>query len=125
MITFKQKGDFSKTFRFMESASNLMRHSLLDKYGKMGVEALRKATPKDTGLTSESWDYMIVKRKNGFSIEWVNYNVHDYVNIAIIIQYGHGTRNGGYVQGIDYINPALAPIFERMANDIWKEVTEA
>ena len=95
---------------------------VLDKYGKAGVEALEKATPKDTGTTAKSWRYVIVKEEGRYRIEFHNDNISDWANVAILIQYGHGTRNGGYVEGIDYINPALAPVFNDLASQAWEEV---
>lgn len=97
--------------------------SVLDKYGRIGADALAQNTPKDTGRTASSWSYEINNTKGGQSIEWFNSHVNDGVNIAVIIQYGHGTGTGGYVRGVDYINPAMAPVFEQIKNDILKEVT--
>ncbi|HNX63451.1 MAG TPA: HK97 gp10 family phage protein [Candidatus Limiplasma sp.] len=97
--------------------------NLLTLYGQAGVEALSAATPKDSGETAGSWSYEIVQKPTGVAIVWSNSNMNDGANIAVLLQYGHGTRNGGYVQGVDYINPALKPIFERIANEAWKEVT--
>ena len=123
IVSFKQKGDFAKTDRFLHSVVEGWNHHKLDKYGQMGVEALRAATPKDTGKTANSWSYEIVEEKGRTSIYWRNSNVvNGWANIAILIQYGHSTRNGGYVQGRDYINPAIRPIFDQMADEIWKEV---
>ena len=90
----------------------------------MGVDALREATPKDTGKTSESWSYSIEMKDGTAKVIWSNSNVSDWANVAVLIQYGHATRNGGYVEGIDYINPAMSSIFEKMAQDIWKEVAK-
>lgn len=123
MITIKASGDYGKALRYFEALRKIVKLSDMDKYGRMGVDALRDATPKDTGKTSESWRYIIEKTSSGFSIEWINDNVNNHVNIAIILQYGHGTRFGAYVQGVDYINPALKPVFDSMADSIWKEVT--
>jgi len=123
MITFKQRGDFSKVNRYLERLLNLFKSGKLDEYGRQGVEALSRATPKDTGKTAESWAYEIERAKGHISVVWYNTNVNDGVNIAVILQYGHGTRNGGYVVGRDYINPALQPIFEKMADELWREVT--
>ena len=106
----------------MKRCSNLNLDELLDRYGQEGVEALAKATPKDTGKTAASWSYEIKMDKSGATLCWQNSNIVDGVPIAVILQYGHGTRNGAYVQGIDYINPALAPIFSALANELWKEV---
>lgn len=95
----------------------------LNKYGEMGVEALKAATPRDTGKTAESWKYRIEDGEAVVKIIWYNTNENKGENIAILLQYGHGTTNGGYVKGRDYINPALQPVFEKMVNDLWKEVT--
>ena len=123
MITIRQKGDFSKLTSFLERAKEVVKLSDLDKYGREGVAALSSATPKDTGKTADSWTYDIVHRENSVSIEFSNSNLTDNkVPIAILLQYGHATRNGGYVNGIDYINPALRPVFERMADEAWREV---
>lgn len=123
MIVLKNKGDFSKTTNFLKRIMKLDYKSILSKYGKMGVDALAKATPVDTGLTASSWDYEIVEDDGGATIYWKNSNVVKGVSIAVILQYGHGTGTGGYVEGIDYINPALRSIFEGIADDAWKEVT--
>lgn len=121
MISFKHKGDFSKTLKFFNKVLRRDYLNILDKYGQYGVEQLKKYTPKDTGLTSESWDYEITSENGRTTITWVNSNVNKHVNIALILQYGHATRNGGWVEGIDYINPALAPVFEAMAKEVWKK----
>lgn len=125
MISIRQKGDFAMTEKFLKKSFGRNYLAVLEKYAQQGVAALSAATPVDTGLTSISWSYEIVQNDNGFSIVWNNSNIQKGVNIAIILQYGHGTRNGGYVRGRDYINPALQPVFERMAEAAWKEVTEA
>lgn len=122
MISFEQKGDWSKTFNFLRK-NRKFDISDLNKYGAEGVRALAAATPTDTGTTAASWDYRIVRTKDQITIEWLNYNIVDGVPIAVILQYGHGTGTGGYVQGIDYINPALAPLFNEIANNAWREVT--
>ena len=124
MITFKQKGDFSKTFRFFERLKNLFNAGILDKYGREGVEALRVATPKDTGKTADSWRYEIANLQNGMAIRFYNDNIVDGANIAILIQYGHSTRSGVYVQGRDYINPASKPVFDRLTEEISRKVNE-
>lgn len=98
---------------------------MLEKYAKDGVNALASATPVGSGATSRSWDYEITQTSKGVSISWHNSNLVNGIPLAILIQYGHGTRNGGYVQGRDFINPALQPIFDRMADDVWREVTKA
>ena len=123
-IVFKHKGDFKKTKRFLKRMSEEEYLKCLDKYGRKGGEALALATPRDSGKTAESWDYRINRDKDGVKITWTNSNVNKGVNIAIILQYGHGTRNGGYVQGRDYINPAIRPIFDQMAAEVWGEVTK-
>lgn len=121
MIYITQKGDFKRTEKwFMKLAGDKGIKRVLEKYGKKGVEALALATPKDTGLTAASWDYRIIQNKGEIDIVWTNSNINRGVNIALILQYGHGTRNGGYVQGIDYINPALRSIFTDMADEAWE-----
>nr|DAV74264.1 MAG TPA: type I neck protein [Caudoviricetes sp.] len=122
IIVFKQKGNFKKTRKFLKRCSNLQLDDLLDQYGKEGVEALARATPKDTGKTAASWSYTVHKSDERITITWSNSNIVDGVPIAVILQYGHGTRNGGYVEGVDYINPAMRPIFERIAQRAWGEV---
>ena len=125
MISFRQKGDFSKLTRFLERAKNLVHLSDLDRYGREGVAALASATPVDTGKTAASWYYDIKINKESASITFNNSNIQNGVPIAIILQYGHGTRNGGWVEGRDYINPVIQPIFDKMAEEAWKEVTRA
>lgn len=122
MITFKQKGNFKKLDNFLEKMLDPIDLSILDKYGERGVAALAAATPIDTGKTAASWGYETVREKGRVILSFTNTNVNDYVQIAIILQYGHGTRNGGYVQGVDYINPAIQPIFDELANSAWKEL---
>ena len=122
-VTFKHKGDFSKTERFIERVKNLFKRGMFDKYGRIGVEALSKATPKRTGKTADSWEYYIERTGTSVSIIWNNTNVNDGVSIAVILQYGHGTGTGGYVEGIDYIRPAMRPVFKKIADDLWEEVT--
>lgn len=124
MITIRQKGDFSKFNTFLERIKEVVKLGDLDKYGRAGVEALASATPKDSGLTANSWTYEIVRSNGSVSIQFNNSNINKGVPIAIILQYGHGTRNGGWVEGIDYINPAIQPIFNKIADDAWKEVTK-
>ena len=125
MISFRQKGDFSKLTRFLERAKNLVHLSDLDRYGREGVAALASATPVDTGKTAASWYYDIKINKESASITFDNSNIQNGVPIAIILQYGHGTRNGGWVEGRDYINPVIKPIFDKIAEEAWKEVTKA
>ena len=122
-VSFSSKGDFSKTIKFLNKVKNVKINDILSKYGEMGVTALSQATPKDSGITSQSWNYKIEFKNNNASIVWYNTNVVKGVNIAVILQYGHGTRNGGWVEGTDYINPAMKPIFDKIANQVWKEVT--
>lgn len=122
MIKFKVTGDFSKTINSLKKLQEFVQKGNLDKYGQMGVAALREATPKRTGKTANSWDYEITSVNGKVTIYWVNTNINQNVNIAVILQYGHGTRNGAYVQGVDYINPAMKPIFEEIADKAWKEV---
>lgn len=122
MITFRQKGDFSKLNRFLERAKETVKLGDLDRYGREGVAALASATPVDSGKTASSWYYEILRTSEGVSISFKNSNINKGVPIAIILQYGHATRNGGWVEGRDYINPAIRPIFDRIANDAWKEV---
>lgn len=123
MITFKHHGDFRKTKRFFNRAAEAKFLRNLDRYGQEGVAALAAATPVRSGETASSWYYTINRSGGSFSINWANSHENDGVNIAIIIQYGHGTGTGGYVQGIDYINPAIRPIFDKIAENIWREVT--
>lgn len=122
MVVIKQTGTFKNTENFLDKITRINYKNILERYAKEGVEALRSATPVDTGLTASSWDYEIEYTKRGFSILWTNSNVVDGVPIAIVLQYGHGTRNGGYVQGIDYINPAIRPVFKKIQDKLWEEV---
>ena len=125
MITFKHKGDFSKTMSFLERAKEVVKVGDLDKYGRAGVAALASATPVDSGLTASSWYYTIERQNGSVSINFNNSNVVDgWCNVAIILQYGHGTGTGGWVEGRDYINPAIRPVFDQIANDAWEEVTK-
>ena len=125
MITFRQKGDFSKLSKYLEKNSKSVKSGLLDKYGRAGVAALASATPTETGKTASSWGYEIVKSKGSISVVFTNDNFNKGVPIAIILQYGHGTGTGGYVQGRDYINPAVKPVFDKLAEEAWREVTKA
>ena len=124
MISFRQKGDFSKLNRYLERLKEAARLSVLDKYGQEGVAALSSATPKESGKTANSWYYKIEHNKGSATIGFYNSNVNKGVPIAIILQYGHGTGTGGWVEGLDYINPAIQPIFDKIADDAWKEVTK-
>ena len=123
MIAIKAKGDFSKAEGFLNHLRTSLRNRQLEKYGQMGVDALAAATPKRTGLTAASWTYRIEQSDNSASIIWTNTNRNKGEMIAVLLQYGHGTGTGGYVEGIDYINPALQPVFDKIANDAWEEVT--
>lgn len=123
MITFKQSGDFRNIEKLLERALSGGLERKLHDYGAMGVKALEAATPVDTGLTAASWSYEINMGKSSSSITWTNSNIQNGVPVAVILQYGHATGNGGYVQGVDYINPALAPIFQSIADSAWEEVT--
>lgn len=122
MITVHHKGDFKNLEKMLRKSMGLRYRSVLEKYARQGVEALAAGTPVDTGKTAASWDYEIVEENGTLSIYWTNSNINKGVNIAMILQYGHGTGTGGYVQGVDYINPALKPIFDAMADAAWKEV---
>jgi len=125
MFSITSKGNFNHLEKYLKKSLGNDYMSILEKYGQRGVQALAAATPLLSGETASSWDYRIVKQKDGaLAIEWINTNINNYVNIAIILQYGHGTRNGGYVAGRDYINPALQPIFDELAESAWKEVTK-
>lgn len=124
-ITVNAKGDFKNLEKFLRKSFGFRYRHVLEKYGQQGVEALAAATPKDTGTTAASWAYEIVENGDSLSVIWTNSNINKNVNIALILQYGHGTGTGGYVHGVDYINPALRPIFDAMADAAWKEVTSA
>ncbi len=124
MIKITSKGSFSNTFKLFDRLEEFLHISELDKYGREGVEALSLATPVDTGKTASSWKYDIVREEGQVSIVWSNTNIENGANVAILIQYGHGTKNGGYVVGRDYINPAMRPIFDKIANELWKEVSK-
>ena len=125
MIRIVTKGDFNNTFRFLNKMSKFQINKILEKYGQMGVEALRSATPVDSGKTAESWGYEISIGKEGATIYWTNTNQNKGVYIAVILQYGHGTGTGGYVQGVDYINPAIRPVFDKIAEEAWMEVVNS
>lgn len=123
MISFRQKGDFSKTLKYLDRIRDPIKMGILDKYGREGVKALSSATPVDSGVTANSWYYKIEKDNKSAKVVFYNSHINKGVPIAIILQYGHGTGTGGWVQGRDYINPAVRPIFDKMANEIWREVT--
>lgn len=122
-IGIRQKGNFKKTEKLLKKSLGKDYRSVLEKYGQRGVSALAASTPIDTGDTAACWDYEIIQNDSSISIVWNNYNINKGVNIAVILQYGHATRNGGWVEGRDYINPALQPIFDKLAEEAWKEVT--
>ena len=124
MITFKHKGNFSKTMKFLENSKKAVKSMDLSRFGEAGVAALMSATPVGTGLTASSWYYKIESKNGITAINFCNSNIQNGVPIAVILQYGHGTRNGGWVQGRDYINPAIQPIFDKIANEAWREVTK-
>lgn len=124
MIRVKHKGDFSKLTKYLINVDKTVKFRDLDKFGREGVAALASATPVDSGLTANSWYYEIERGKGNATISFNNSNIQNGVPIAIILQYGHGTRNGGWVQGRDYINPAIQPVFDKIANNAWREVTK-
>lgn len=125
MITITQSGNFDKITKFLNKMSKRDVRAILSRYGELGVEALSNATPTRTGKTASSWKYEINTSRGKYNIYWSNTNVVKGVNIAMIIQYGHSTRQGAYVKGIDYINPALKPVFDKMAEELWKEVVNS
>lgn len=123
MITIKHKGDFVRTTRYFEKIKKNVRLNQLNKYGREGVAALSSATPVDTGLTARSWYYEITNNNGRITISFNNSNIQNGIPIAIILHYGHGTRTGGWVEGRDYINSAIQPVFDKITNDAWREVT--
>ena len=122
MLSVNTSGDFKKTTKFLEFLESGKMFSVLEHYGRVGVDALSDATPIETGETSISWGYSVNRSGNRYSINWYNENEEDGVNIAVILQYGHGTGTGGYVRGIDYINPAMRPVFTKIIDDVWRQV---
>lgn len=122
MLVITRRGHFERSKHMLSRSLNMDIRKILNNCGKQGVEALTSATPKRTGKTAASWSYEISKTSTGWAVTWNNSNINKGVNIAIIIQYGHGTGTGAYVQGIDYINPAIRPVFENMASEVWREV---
>ena len=125
MIGIRLKGDdFSKSKKYLERVKKAVKINDLEKFGQQGVAALKSATPIDSGRTAESWSYKVERKSGSTTITFHNSNINQGVPIAIILQYGHGTRNGGWVQGRDYINPAIQPIFDRLAEQAWREVTK-
>jgi hypothetical protein len=123
LITVSRHGTFEKTVGWLKNMMKSTPVRILEYYGEMGVQALKEATPKDTGLTSESWRYEITRNKGGYALTWCNDNIKMGQSIALLIQYGHATFDGGWVEGVDYINPALKPIFEKISRDLGVEVT--
>lgn len=123
MVKVTVKGDFKKTSDFLKGIKERRQYKILEEYAQKGVDALQEATPKRTGLTASSWSYEIEQNPKTITISWTNSNFNQGVPIALVIQYGHGMPNGGYVKGIDYINPAMQPIFDEMADMVWKEVS--
>lgn len=124
MVSLVSKGDFKNIKRFLYRMSDWTAKLVLESYGRKGVDALAAATPIRSGKTAASWDYKVSGGNGSWEIEWVNSNVNEGVNVALILQYGHGTGTGGYVTGIDYVNPALRPVFESFIEEIWREVTK-
>lgn len=124
MLVIKSKGSFKNTFTLFKKWQSRNIYNCLYKYGKQGVAALAAATPVDTGKTASSWSYKVVDTEKNISLVFYNSNVVDGVPVAIVIEYGHVTPTGGYVEGVDYINPALQPIFNKILNSVWKEVTD-
>jgi hypothetical protein len=122
MLSVNASGDFKKTTKFLEFLESGKMFSVLEHYGRVGVDALSDATPIETGETSISWGYSVNRSGSRYSINWFNENEEDGVNIAVILQYGHGTGTGGYVRGIDYINPAMKPVFTKIIDDVWRQV---
>lgn len=123
MIYATSQGTFDKTTKFLEMMKSGKVYDILNSYGQQGVDALSSATPQDSGETAHSWGYQVNYSKSRASISWFNTHREGRVNIAVILQYGHGTGTGGYVQGRDYINPAMRPIFDKILTDVWKAVT--
>lgn len=124
MIRFVHKGNFNKTEKFFDRTKKLNIENILRSFGDEGVNALAESTPVDSGETARSWSYEVHNSNGQASIIWSNSHVNKGVNIAVILQYGHGTGTGGYVQGRDYIRPAIRPIFDQIAENAWKEVTK-
>ena len=125
MITFESKGDFKNTERFLKKMKSFDFSKSLKNVAQEGVRALAAATPVDSGLAADSWGYRIERSKSSFQIIWTNNDIESGFPVALMLQYGHGTGTGGYVQGRDYINPAMRPIFDRIISDLWTEVTSA
>ena len=124
MITIKQKGNFRKTEAYLSWLERMEYFFILHKYGKIGVKALSDATPKDSGETADSWDFKVTIGDDISKIVFTNSKIVDGYPIAILLQYGHGTGQGGWVEGRDYINPAIQPVFDELTNSLWREVTK-
>lgn len=124
MLRLKTRGSYKKSFTFMEKLLEFFNKGGLNKYGERGVKALLDATPKDTGLTSKSWTYKVVRENGKVSIVWSNTNVQNGVNIAVILQYGHATRTGYWIEGRDYINPAMKSVFDSISREAWEEMMQ-
>ncbi len=124
MVEFKHRGNFNNTEKFLNNAKKVNLKSILESYGQKGVQALASATPTDSGLTANSWGYDVKINKGSISLTWTNSNTVNGIPIVILIQHGHGTKNGGFVQGRDFINPAIQPIFDKLSEAVWKEVTK-
>lgn len=125
MIRLTNTGSFDKTTKFLKSMANKEHLRALSKYGQRGVDALANATPVDTGLTAASWRYEIEVKGGYYSLKWHNTNTVSGIPVVVLIQYGHGTGTGGWVEGRDFINPAIQPIFDQLANEVWEEVRRA
>lgn len=124
MIKLTSKGDYRKVNSFLEKLREFGGSGILDKYGMLGVDALKAATPKDTGLAAESWEYSIVHEKNSASIVWSNTDVEGGCNVVLLVQYGHAKKDGTYLKGLDFINPSMKHVFEEIADSVWKEVAK-
>lgn len=122
MFSFSTKGDYDRLEKYLKTIESGEIYDNLDKYGRKGVNALASATPVRTGLTANSWNYRVIKSRTHPGVEWYNTNAVAGTSVAILIQYGHGTGTGGYVQGLDYINPAIRPVFDEIVDDIWRQV---
>lgn len=125
MFGFKSKGSFSNLDRFLKSIKENDIYDSLESYARQGVAALESATPRATGVTANSWDYRVDYDKGVATVAWTNSNIVAGTPLVILLQYGHGTGTGGYVEGRDFINPSLAPVFDKLADDVWKAVTSA
>jgi len=123
LIRFRHRGSFDSMEKFLKNANKKDYRSIIERYAKEGTHVLSQATPKDSGITADSWNHEIVFRRTGFSIHWTNNHTVDGLPIVILLQYGHGTRSGSFVDGRDFINPAIRPIFDKIAENLWKEVT--